>query len=180
MLLSTTAIAQAPNAGKQESAYRRIGPIHREIVETSPVAKEVIAQIPRDPRILSPFKIAIRVRIYNTSDHEINFQRMDAAFEVTNIKTGKRPPETQLGCAVDFFSDCYTSRMPKSEDNGYGRKPGLTIKPNEFVESTDLLDSYYELSPGVYSVVSYFCAEKREGPECFKSNRINVTVASGK
>lgn len=176
LALLATGVAQESKTGHQGSADMRIGPIHREIAETSPVAKELIERIVRDPRILSRHKIAIRVRIFNTTDHEINFQRMDAAFDVKNIKTGKRAPETPTGCTVDFFSECYTWTPPNSEANGYGLKPGLTIKPNEFSESTDLLDAYYELSPGKYSVVSYFCAEKREGPECFKSNKITITI----
>ncbi len=34
----------------------------------------------------------------------------------------------------------------------------------------------YILKPGSYSVVDYFCAKQREGPECFKSNKITIII----
>lgn len=180
LALITAALAQEPKSGQPGSAYARIGAVHREISEKSPVAKLSIEQVPRDPRIMNPFKITIQTRLYDTSDHEINYRRIEIAFDFTDLKTGRRAPETALGCAVNFFSDCYTSHMPMSEANGFGKKPGLTIEPHKYFESKDFVDGFYKLSSGQYSVVAYFCAAEREGPECLRSNKIIISVPAEK
>lgn len=180
LALLAVGTAQEPKIGQMESGHTKIGQVHREVAETSPVAKMVIERVARDPRLLSPYKIAVRVRIYNISDHEINYQRWGFTSDVTDIKAGKRAPETPTGCYSHFFSDCYTWSEPMPESGGFGRKPGLTIEPNKYFETTDLLDSNYRLDPGDYSVVGYFCAAEREGPECLKSNKITITVPAEK
>ena len=159
---------------------QKIGVIHREIAESSPVAKLVIEQVPRNPRWQTPAKIDVQAKTYNTSDHEINFRHCGVYFDVADIKTRKRPPETQIGCREHFFSDCHTWRMPLPDDNGFGQKPGFTIKPGQSRVSADgLVDSEYQLNPGVYSVIAYFCADKQpEEPEYFKSNTITITIAA--
>jgi hypothetical protein len=173
-------ISQTPKLGQFVSAYSKaIGPVSREIAETSPVATEMIERVAPDPRILTTNKIAVRYVIRNTTDHEIHYIEPLQTFNVTDVKTGERVPETPFGCSVNFFSKCYTSRMPAGIGNGMGDKSGkprIVVPPHGSVEYVGFLDASYQLSVGEFSVVGYFCADEREGPECFKSNKITITI----
>jgi len=158
------------NAG----GYKPIGPVHREIAESSPVATAVIERTTPGNQ-LTPFKIAIRFTIRNISDHELSYTGPLTTLDVHNIATGQRAEDGPYGCYVHFFSKCYTPSIPRGIPAG-GVKP-LQIPKDSTFEDVHLVDGEYKLQPGQYSVVGYFCATQGEGPECFKSNTITITIS---
>jgi hypothetical protein len=151
-----------------------IGPQHREIAESSQVATAVIEQT-TPGRQMTPYKIAIQFTIHNTSNHELSYASPYLTLDVHNKATGERAKEGPYGCYVHFFSNCYSPSIPRGIPSG-GIKP-LTIPQGGKYEEQLLLDGEYNLEPGQYSVVGYFCAAKGEGPECFKSNAITITIS---
>jgi len=111
-----------------------MGPVRREIAESSPWRRSVIGLTTKDPRILSPFKIGIRNVIHNTTNHEICYVAPLQVYDVMNSETGERAPETSVGCSVNFFSECYTSCMPKGIQSA--GKPKITLAPHASSEET--------------------------------------------
>jgi hypothetical protein len=155
-----------------ERSYTR-GAIHREIAESSPFAREVIEQVTPERGV--QFKISIQAVIHNTSDHELVYVNPAQFYDVYNNKTGERAPTTATACYVNFWLDCYTRLPPPGT--------GLAGPPKDVIPvggSKNLMEGYldmdYQLTPGTYAVVGYYCSTYREGPECFKSNKITITI----
>jgi hypothetical protein len=173
---------QESQPGHPVSAYSAVGPVHREVANTSPVAKEVIELIAPKKGMVQ-YKIAIRSTLYNLTNHELIYVDPRQYFDVQNLKTGKRADSSPTGCYVNFFLDCYTPSMPIGRP-GTGFGVTGTGVPNDVIPAQgsvgitpdDYIDMYYRLEPGEYSVVGIYCASKREGPECFKSNKITIQV----
>jgi hypothetical protein len=155
-----------------ERDYKR-GAVHREIAESSPFAKEVIQQVAPEPGI--QFKIAIKAVIRNVSNHELVYVDPQQFYDVFNIKTGERAPTTASGCYVNFFLDCYTRLPPPGTGLGGPPKDVIPVGGSKNM-IVGYLDMDYQLTPGTYTVVGYYCATQREAPECFKSNRIIITI----
>jgi hypothetical protein len=155
------------------SPYKSTGPLHRDIAENSPVAKEVIMQT--TPRSGYEYKIAIRATISNITDHPLRYVDAGQYYDVRNRKTGQRPLDTPIGCYVNFFSECYTPSMPVGKTSFdlptiIPPRGSIDTKPDQYI------DMYYKLDTGEYTVVGYYCAAEREDPECFKSNTIMITI----
>jgi hypothetical protein len=170
-------LQQSAKTGQQGGrAYEPIGPVHREIAEKSPVAIAVIEQTAPNPGVLG-YRVAIRAAVRNITDHELQYVNPELVYDVTDSRTGKRVAETPAGCYWLFFSECYTPSEPPgraSEDPAkYVIPPYATIE----ILPMQYLDMDYKLDPGDYAVVGYFCASKREGPECFKSNKIRISIS---
>jgi hypothetical protein len=148
--------------------------LHREIAEHSPVAVEDIEQIAPRPGV--GYTVAVRATVRNTTNHELQYVNPDQFYDVRYSGTGKRVPDTDSGCYYDFLSDCYTPSPPHGIP-GSGL-PKAIIPPHGSIEipPTQYLDVFYEMNPGEYRVVGYFCASQREGPECFKSDTIKITI----
>lgn len=160
---------------KNHSAYETVGPIHREISQTSPVATEVIEQTGPSPGY--KYKIRVQATVRNITNHQLVYVDPRQYYDVRVRGTGERAPETAAGCYVNFFSDCYRLSTPKGiPSTGL---PKEIISPRGTIENVDFLDASYELAPGEYTVVGIYCSTQREGPECFKSNTITVTIPSG-
>jgi hypothetical protein len=149
------------------------GPVHRDVAENSPVATIVISVVPH-PRVSYQGKLLIGASIHNVTNHELHYVYPQLYFEVRNSATGKLPPITPAGCHTLFFSDCYIASTPSSFSPA--NVPPAIIPPQGTINESDYIDHFYTLAPGEYTVVGIFCAKKREGPECFKSNEIEVTV----
>lgn len=156
-------------------AYEPIGPVHREIAEKSAVAIVVIEQTAPNPGVLG-YRVAVRATVRNITDHELRYVNPELVYDVTASRTGKRATETPAGCYWLFFSECYTPSEPPGRASEDPAK--FVIPPHATIEilPVQYLDIDYKLDPGDYAVVGYFCASKREGPECFKSNKIAITI----
>jgi hypothetical protein len=175
LLFTGVSSAQLPPNLGPGSVYVRTGPVHRQIAETSPVATVVIEQTA--PKAgMKQFKIAVRATVHNTTGHELRYVNPSQNYDVTDRKTGKRAPNTDAGCYGNFFMDCYTPSFPVGV--GPSGPPTYVIPPHgsKEIEPLAYIDMDYKLDPGEYTVVGYFCATEREGPECFKSNRITITI----
>jgi hypothetical protein len=151
---------------------RLIGPEHREIGDGSPFSQLVLASAIPDPQSRENF--AVRATLHNLTDHELTFVDVGGAFDVRAGTSGKLAPETAFGCSIDFFSECHTTRK---------RPPWSAIvlhvpEHGSLDLGVSYLDPEYILEPGSYTVVEYFCAKQREGPECLKSNAITIDVPS--
>jgi hypothetical protein len=170
LVLCFLALQQAPVEGHPGGVVVHVGPVNREIADSSPVAKGVIALgIPAQGTL---HKVAIHFEMDNLTTHALHYSDTLVVYDVKNIKTGLRAPETAFGCSVDFFSDCHTigSPMRPGSVNHLDIPPGGSFKENHYIDA-----SYY-LEAGEYNVIGYACAAQREGPECFKTNTINITV----
>ncbi|WP_263366987.1 hypothetical protein [Edaphobacter bradus] len=176
-------IQEAPITGHPSPAYERRGAVHREIAESSPFAREVIQQVAPEPGIQfkntasnspQPF-IAIRAVIHNISDHELVYVNPQQFYDVFNSKTGERAPTTDTGCYVNFFLDCYTPTLPRGIPSTGPPKDVIPAHGSKNL-MVGYLDMDYQLAPGTYTVVGYYCATQREGPECFKSNKITISI----
>jgi hypothetical protein len=172
LALIASYIQEPPITGHPSPAYER-GAVHREIAESSPFAKEVIKQVAPEPGV--QFKIAIRAVIHNISNHELVYANSQQFYDVFNIKIGERAPTTATGCYVNFFLDCYTPTLPRGIPSAGPPKDVIPVNGSKNV-MVGYLDMDYQLTPGTYTVVGYYCATQREGPECFKSNRIIITI----
>jgi hypothetical protein len=159
-------------------AYEPIGPLHREIADTSPVAALTIRQvIPRDPGYLTKAKFEIKATLRNLTEHQLTYVNPQLVFDARNSATGESAPDTPTGCYANFFSKCYTPSAPWGMlSTG---PPKHVVPPNgEFeIVPPEFIDQYYQLAPGKYDVVGIFCATQREGPECFRSNKITIAVS---
>jgi len=169
IMLPITAATQV----RPGNAYEKIGPVGREIMDKSPVASEAISLTV--PAKGYSYKIAIHAVLTNTSDHEIKYINPSQYYNVVDAETGKRAPETETGCYMNFFSDCFRPSAPSGTAGSdavikIGSHHSYEIKPDDF------LDMLYKLVSGRYLVTGYFCAVKQEGPECFKSNTIMITI----
>jgi hypothetical protein len=163
-----------PPSGQQGNAYRPTGPVNREMADHSPVAVEIIEQI--DPRPGVGYKVAVRATVKNTTNHELQYINPEQFYDVRYSGTGKRVPDTDAGCYYDFLSDCYTRSLPPGIAGPGLPKDVIPMHGSIEILPAQYLDMFYQLTPGEYSVVGYFCASQREGPECFKSNTIRIKI----
>lgn len=166
LALKQTPVLQRPRNGE----IIHIGPVNREIADRSPVATAILTH--GAPHRITNHKIAVNITIHNLTDHELSFTDPLEVFDVHNSKTGERAPETPIGCDLNFFSPCHTT-------GGFPRLGGVQVihvPPHGTEEDESYLDIPYQLDPGEYTVLGYVCAAQREGPECFKTNTIKVTV----
>lgn len=170
-LMSFGVQQQTLDLGLEDGVPR--GPVHRDIAKTSPVATMVISEVPH-PKVSLEGKLLIKASVQNITNHELRYVYPQLFFEVRNSATGALPPITPAGCHGLFFSNCYIARTPSSFSPA--RVPPSIIPAHGMISNSDYIDHYYTLAPGEYSVVGIFCAKEREGPECFRSNEIKVTV----
>jgi hypothetical protein len=124
------------------------------------------------------FKIAVHATLQNTSEHELVYVNPQVFFDVRNGRTNRRAPDTPAGCYANFFSKCYTPSMPHGIPSTGLPKDIVPATGSIELKPLAYLDMDYELDPGEYTVVGIYCAAEREGPECFKSNKITITVPS--
>ncbi|WP_263366983.1 hypothetical protein [Edaphobacter bradus] len=174
LALVASYIQEPPITGHPSPAYERSGAVHREIAESSPFAREVIQQVVPKPG--NQFKISIRAVIHNISNHELVYVNPAQFYDVFNIKTGERAPTTAAGCYGNFFLDCYTPTLPRGIPSTGPPKDVIPVHGSIENVKAGNLDMFYQLTPGPYTVVGYYCATQREGPECFKSNKITITI----
>jgi hypothetical protein len=166
-------IQETPQVGHiAERSYPR-GAVYREIAESSPFAKVEIQQVAPEPGI--QFKIAVQSVIHNISNHELVYVNPQVLFDVFDSKTGERAPTTATACYTNFFLDCYTPTPPPGTPSAGPPKDVIPVHGSQKM-LIGYLDLYYQLAPGTYTVVGYYCSTHREGPECFKSNKITITI----
>jgi hypothetical protein len=150
---------------------RIIGIQNRKIADSSPSVSATISPA------LGPAKAGSAVKVHlvveNTSDHEIAFWGALVMFDVRD-ENGKLAPETPEGCALHFFSPCYSV----TEYNGSElSSPLLRLVPHKKLEDDEDLTQEYDLSqPGSYTAVGYLCSLVDQGPGCFRTNTIKITV----
>jgi hypothetical protein len=165
--LALSATAQAgPKAGPHE--IREIGIVHKEIAESSPVASGTLQAV-KNP-VKAGEGIRVHFTLQNRSDHDIQFG--DALVPVLDVRdeNGDLAPETAIGRDIHFFSPHHTEKRPpfltarEGIIHAHGKEEGDCYPIAEYV-----------LTPGTYTVVGYVCSVK-EGPECFKTNTITITV----
>jgi hypothetical protein len=161
-------------SSQQNVGDRRVGPIHRDIAESSAVAKQVIEQTAPEAG-MTQFKIAIRATLLNTTDHDLTFAYPGQVYDVRVSKTGERAQDSPAGCYVNFFSDCFM-RAPSPGSSGIYGPPRDVIPPNGKIVRLQYIDQDYILPPGEYTVVGIYCAGEGEARTCFKSNKIIVVV----
>jgi hypothetical protein len=170
-LLALTAAAQLQAPA---SAHVRVGPevigiVHKEIADSSPVAFATLHAEQNPVKVGSI--IPIHFTLENRSDHDL---KLFGGFPEVDIrdKDGKIAPETAFGCGDHFFSPCHTA--PGHSTRGPLRG---AIPVHGRVEDEIYPGPQYNLAPGTYTVVGYVCAVQ-EGPECFKTNTITITVVA--
>lgn len=147
---------------------------HREIGASSPVATEEIFRA-QHANISYQGKISIGATVHNLTDHDLRYVSPEQYYEVRASNTGELAPVTPFGCHVIFFSECYERNLPIGIPSA--GPPTAIITPHGSQDMpVQYIDAYYTLSPGEYEVVGILCAKEREGPECFKSNKIKITV----
>jgi len=121
----------------------------------------------------------IEVVLENISNHEIKYsfesrdhryRRQGIVFLDVRDGNGNLAPETEDGCRSHFFSTCHTQVYLSP----HGDRP-RSFAPREKIVSSEPLSVEYNLDPGEYTVVGYVCGMS-EGPECFKTNTIKITV----
>jgi hypothetical protein len=154
------------------SPVKVIGPETRAIKENSPLIRVVISPASPDPR--SQFRVAVKMTLYNLTDHDLSYSDVDGAYDVRISGSGKRAVETPFGCSIDFFSECHTGKVPQPWS------PALLHIPSHGMLELGIsyLDPEYVLEPGTYSVMGYFCTKQGGTRECIESNRITIDVSS--
>ena len=158
--------------------HRHLGVIPQPIADSSPVAVASIQVMDSSDNI---FKVGSVIKIHysfqNRSDHQITYSegsRTGSYFHApvtldVRDENGNLPPETPFGCDFHFFSPCHTAphlaRLPVPVRFPSGAKR----------EGEIWLSAQYTLAPGKYTAIAYICGMS-EGPECFKTNTITITV----
>ena len=171
LLMGTAALLPAQEQVRIGGGGHAVGAEHREIAPSSPVAKAVVEETPVGAR-LTPFKIAVKVIVTNTSSDDL--QAPSADLDVYSSTTGMRAPEGSYGCNRHFWSDCYIHPFPIGVPSG-GIKP-ILIPPGGKYEDQLLVDGEYQLEPRAkYNIVAIICGMGK-GPECFKSAPLTITV----
>lgn len=164
--------AQAESRGTRETGpygIREIGIVQKEIAEFSPVASATL-QAFKNP-VKAGEIIPIHFILENRSDHDIEYEGgFYPALDVRD-ENGKLAPETETtGRDVHFFSPHHTESRPKTRTPPQG-----IIHAHQKKEGDYAISAEYRLPPGTYTAVGYVCTVK-EGPECFKTNTITITV----
>ena len=152
-----------------DSSSHVVGVVHREIADSSPVASATLRSVQNPVKAGSDIKIHFVLE--NRSDHGIKYFGDLLEVDVRD-QYGKLPPETTLGCDRHFFSPCH-SEGPGGDV--HVSPPQGIIPSHGKLEYDDFLNGQYNLVLGTYTVVGYVCAVK-EGPECFKTSMITITV----
>jgi hypothetical protein len=153
-----------------------IGVVPQEIADSSPVISATITAPSCAPA--NTFNIGSDINIHivlqNRTDHDVRYLEASLRgihglvnYDVRD-NNGDLPPETELGCGRHFFSPCHT-------ETGTRALVPPPIAPKGTLEKDWHLNAEYELAPGTYTVVGYVCG-MQEGPECFKTNTIIITV----
>ena len=144
---------------------RVVGVVHKNVAESSSVASEIISA-PGSP-FKHGAKIEVRFVFTNLLDKNIEMYGRTLRLEVRDDQ-GKLPSETDAGCRRHWFSPCYTNKP-------VAVLPVPPLGAHEKLIGRYDLSMEYDLKPGQYSVVGYECS-RGETPECFKTNRIMITV----
>lgn len=165
-LLLLAVMPMAAVATAQMLPAHHIGIVHHEIAESSPIAAATISVV-QDPDKRRA-KVKARLVIENQSDHEIAFESSGYAVWDIRDAQGALPPETDIGCTLHFFSQCYKYE-PLQE------APPLVIPVHKKVELRGYLTDYDLTRPGTYTAVAYIHLPN-EVPEYFKSNKITFTI----
>jgi hypothetical protein len=119
VLLLTVFAAQGQSADGNVLRPRKlpvIGVVHRNIAESSPVAKATISIAQSANSKGSGPKIHFGFQ--NVSDHDLFLFPGNISYEVRD-DSGKLPPESEIGCESHFFSPCFTDRMPSSHKSTF-------------------------------------------------------------
>jgi hypothetical protein len=168
-------LASGMQQDTEPSAWKPTGPLHREIADSSPVAKEVIEQTSPRPG-MAQYKVAIRATVYNLTNHTLTYENPSQFYEVRSSKTGELAKSTPTGCYVNFFRECYTPSATRGV-SGFGPiEKVIPAQGSVLILPEDYIDMDYVLDPGEYTVVGIYCSTKREGPECFRSNKITIRI----
>ena len=166
--LTATAQSQAPARDHVRVGSEEIGVVHKEIAESSPVASATLQAIK------NPVKAGEGIRVHftleNRSGHDIEYTSGIHPVIDVRDENGNLAPETETGQALHFFSPHHTDEKWTSKLPLHGIIPAHGKEEGYCSPSAE-----YRLSSGTYTVVGYVCTIK-EGPECFKTNTITITV----
>jgi hypothetical protein len=173
LVLTATAQSDAP-VGRPAGGEppHPVGAVHREVADSSPVASATLSPIQNPVKAGSITKVHFVLE--NRSDHAIKY----IGFPVLDVRdeNGNVAPETINGRGMHFFSPRHTEGGAGNTYIGGGAYTLRGIIPvHGKLEEDGFVNSEYELTPGTYTVVGYVCGMK-EGPECFKTNSVKVTV----
>jgi len=153
-------------------------PVHHEIANWSPVAEEMIS-IRTNPWKDGADAVMINVWLFNPTNHEVRFKNVQQFFDVRLSLTGVRAPETPVGCAIHFFSDCFQGNGKASSVPVAAPDTEDVIPPHGMISKIYPVKREYLFKPGSYQVTGVYCADRVQPdvPECIISDRVPVHIS---
>ena len=161
------AAQEAPGHSAEDEPIK-IGIVHREIAESSPVVSATLSS--KATSFQSGGSVKVHLVVRNTSDHEVPYVGPILVVEIHDA-SGNVSAETDFGCRRHWFSSCHYLKGVNRVPLGHGN-----LAPNGRLESDmELSDEYKFDRSGTYTAVGYVSGIK-EGPEYFKTNSVNITI----